>query len=307
MFIVDLFNLIFYTPIVNLLIFIYKQLEGFGVPGALGFSIVILTFLIRMIIWPFTSAQIKSTKRLTELKPHLDQLKKTHQGDANSLRLAQGQLYKEHGVNPAAGCLPTLLQIPVFIALYQAILHVFPSTGGSVEQINKILYSPALHLDKIPDPNFLAFNIATKPSEMGLALAGVPILTALLTFVQIKMTMPSKIKIYPNDTKPEVKEKESMEDMMMTMQTQMLYLMPIMVGYFGFQFPVGLAIYWNTLTIISIIQQYKLSGWGGMADLFKRVGIKVGDKKTLETKPETKVIVERVPSKKSLSRSKRKK
>jgi YidC/Oxa1 family membrane protein insertase len=82
------------------------------------------------------------------------------------------------------------------------------------------------------------------------------------------MMMPVAVKEYPTDSKKEKKEKEDNEDMMMAMQGQMMFLMPIMIGYFAFQFPVGLAIYWNTFTILGIVQQYLLSGWGGMKTLF---------------------------------------
>ena len=184
--------------------------------------------------------------------------------------------FKEQGVNPAGGCLPALLQIPIFIALYQAILNVFPTGDqGGLEKINSVLYNNWLHLTSIPDPNFLGFSLAWKPSEFGnhgALLLLIPVITAFLTFVQPKMMLPRKVpSIRKNDTPQEKKEKESMEDAMASIQGQMVYLMPVMVGYFALQFPIGLAIYWNTFTIMGIIQQYMIAGWGGMKGIIERM------------------------------------
>lgn len=269
--IIFLFNTIFFGPIVNVLILLYKLLEMINFPGALGFSIVILTVLIRFLVWPFTAAQVKSAQKMASLKPLLDELKGKHKDDKQAFASAQMALYKEHGVNPAGGCLPALIQIPVFIALYQAILNVFPTSGGNLESINKVLYSSWLHLSSAPDPNFFGLSLAVKPSDLGLALIGVPLITAALTFVQSKMMMSTKPLSHHKDEKPkEVAEKEGMEEAMASVQGQMVYLMPVMIGYFAFQFPVGLAIYWNTFTIMGIIQQYRIAGWGGLSDLIAK-------------------------------------
>jgi len=274
--IVTIFNTLFYTPIVNLLIFAFKVLEGAGVPGALGLAIALITIIIRLLIWPMTASQVKSTQKMAALKPHLDELKKKHKEDKQAFAAAQMALFKEHGVNPAGGCLPALLQIPIFIALYQAILNVFPTGDqGGLEKINSVLYNNWLHLTSIPDPNFLGFSLAWKPSDFGSygpLLLLIPVMTALLTFIQSKMMLPNKVpSIRKNDTPQEKKEKESMEDAMASIQGQMVYLMPVMVGYFALQFPIGLAIYWNTFTIMGIIQQYMIAGWGGMAGLVKKL------------------------------------
>src|SRR5688572_20939843 len=97
----DIFNLIFMGPVVNLLVLIYQGLSSIHLPGALGFSIIILTVLIRVLVWPFMSSQIKATKKMADLKPHMDALKVKHKGDKQALATAQMALYKEHGVNPA--------------------------------------------------------------------------------------------------------------------------------------------------------------------------------------------------------------
>lgn len=259
--ITDLFNTFFSQPIVNLLVLILKILETVSLPGALGFAIIILTIVIRIIVWPFMSAQLKSAKKMADLKPKMDELKRKHGSDRQALSAAQMSLYKEHGVNPAGGCLPTLIQFPVLIALYQTILAFFEGNGG-LEKINNNLYSPALHLSNIPSPLFFGLNLADKPSLGPLLL--VPLITAGLTFLQSKMMTATPVKEYPSDSPKEKKEKESVEDSMSAIQSQMMYMMPVMIGFFAFQFPLGLALYWNVLTLVSIYQQYRISSWGGL-------------------------------------------
>ena len=268
----DIFNLVILGPIINLLVLIYQGLHALHIPGALGFSIMFLTILIRVLVWPFMASQIKATRKMADLKPHLDKLKAEHKSDKQALASAQMALYKEHGINPAGGCLPALIQIPVFIGLYQSIIRILPGSTTNIHQINSLLYFPQLKLPQALDPNFLGLNLGIKPSQFGkfgIFLLLIPLLTASLTFLQSKMAMPKAIKLYPTDSKKEKKEKEGIEDSMGQVQSQMVYMMPIMIGYFAFNFPIGLAIYWNTYTILGIIQQYKISGWGGLEGIWK--------------------------------------
>ncbi len=270
----DIFNLIFFAPVINLLVLIFQGLQGLHIPGALGFSILILTVLIRLLVWPFMASQMKATKKMAELKPHLDALKVKLKDDKQALAAAQMALYKEHGVNPAGGCLPAVIQIPVFIALYQSIINILPGAGGHLDKINSLLYFPQLKLPATIDPNFFGINLGIRPSQFdshGVFLLLIPLLTAVLTFIQSQMTLPKPVKPYPTDSSKEKKEKETVEESMTQVQSQMVYLMPIMIGYFAFSFPAGLAIYWNTYTILGIIQQHRISGWGGLESLVTRV------------------------------------
>lgn len=270
----DIFIAAFIQPIINLLIILFQLLQSLHIPGALGFALIILTVAIRFLVWPLMASQIKMTKKMADLKPHLDELKKKHKDDKKAMAGAQMALYKEHGVNPAGGCLPALLQIPVFIGLYQAIINILPGMGGAnLDWINSLLYFPSMHLNSLPDPNFFGLNLGIKPSEFakfGPALLLIPVVTAVLTFVQSKMTVPPLIKHHKDEPPSETKEKEGMEESMGQVQSQMVYLMPVMIGYFAFQFPIGLAIYWNTYTILGIIQQYKIAGWGGLEGLWNK-------------------------------------
>ncbi len=269
----DIFNLIFFGPVINILVLIFQGLSAIHIPGALGFSILILTLIIRFLVWPFMGSQIKATKKMAELKPHLDILKTKHKDDKKALAAAQMALYKEHGVNPAGGCLPALIQIPVFIALYQAIINILSGAGGH-DKINSLLYLPQFKLPNTIDPNFFGVNLGVKPSDFGkygVLLLLIPVITALLTFVQSKMALPKVVKPYPSDSPKEAKEKEGMAESMGQVQSQMVYLMPVMIGWFAYGFPIGLAIYWNTYTILGIVQQHRVAGWGGMENIIKKI------------------------------------
>lgn len=273
--IVDLFNLILLAPIINLLVLVYRTLQSAQIPGALGLSIILLTVLIRFLVWPFMSTQLKSAQKMAELKPKLDVLKKKHKDNKQLLAQAQMALYKEHGINPAGGCLPALLQIPVVIALYQAISILFE--GNGLERINHFLYSSTWHLSSAPDPFFFGFNLASRPSDFGSAGAvvlAVPVITGLLQFIQSKMMVPRTIKDYPTDSPKEKAEKEQTEDAIQAMQGQMVFLMPLMIGYFAFTFPIGVSLYWNIFTLMGIWQQYLLSGWGSLAEWLEKVPLK---------------------------------
>lgn len=262
----DIYNALFFAPVVNLIVFVIRLLETAHIPGALGFSIILLTIGIRALIWPLMSTQMRSAKKMADLRPHLEELKKKHGSDKQAMAAAQMALYKEHGINPAAGCLPVLIQIPPMIAIYQVIFAFFQGDAG-LTKINNVLYNTSWKLVSIPDLNFFGLNLAIKPSDfqtVGLMVLLIPVVTGLLQLVQAKMMAPKAVKPYPSDSPKEKKEKESTEDTMLAVQSQMTYLMPVMIGYVAFTFPMGLALYWNTLTLIGIWQQHRISGWGGL-------------------------------------------
>ncbi len=259
------------NPFLNLLLAIYKGLHVIGIPGALGFAIILLTVVIRLALWPLTTAQLKSSQKMAALKPHLERVKKEHGSDKARHQQEVSKLYKEHGVNPLAGCLPVVLQIPVFIALYQVLLKIVDyNKADFLSVINERIYSPFLHLEKIPQTKFLGFDLATKPNQwqqVGLLILLVPVLTGLFQFVQSKMMSPEQSSKPKEIEKPKSdgdKKGESMEDAMGQMQSQMIFIMPAMIAFFSYGFPLGLSLYWNTFTIIGIIQQYIIAGPGSL-------------------------------------------
>lgn len=262
----SIWNQIFIWPILNTLIALNKGFLLLGLPGSFGLAIVALTVLVRLLLYPLTTSQLKSAQKMQALKPHLEALKAKHGHDKQKLAAAQMELYKAHGVNPAAGCLPLLISLPIFIALYQVFWQVLSNGNLAtlVEQINQIVYSPLLKLEHL-DFYFFGLNLAEKPTNWQTAgwwLLTIPLLTALLFFVQTKMMAPS-----PGPKENSKKEgKGGMEEAMMSLgQGPMAFLLPAMIGFFAYSFPVGLSLYWNTFTLLAIIQQYSITGWGGLA------------------------------------------
>lgn len=262
---------IFILPPLNLAIGFYKLFEFLHFPFPLAFAILALTVVIRLIIWPLSGKQLHQTKKMAELKPHLDDLKKKHGHDKALHAKKQSELYKEHGINPASGCLTLLIQMPIFFSLYQVLTRLVSTSSHAdvVSSINSVLYFNFLHLSKPLDASFLGVELFTKPSDWqsaGWLLLSVPIITAVFQLVQSKMALP------PASGKPKQKnikktqEKEDLASSFAQAQSQMLFLLPLLIGYFSYTLPLGLSLYWNTFSLFGIIQQYLISGWGSLVD-----------------------------------------
>ncbi len=273
----NLWNQLLIWPIVNLLVAFYKLFEWLHIPGPLGFAVILLTVAIRLILYPLMAAQLKSAKKMSALKPQLDELAKKHKNDKPALQQAQLALYKQHGVNPAAGCLPLLVQMPVLIALYNVFWQVLNNGNMQkiVADINSVVYHPALKVHSL-DLTFFGINLGIKPSQYqshGYWLLLVPLVTAALQWWQGRLMVPAKT--HPiNQANPtsgmknkqasgkqseQKKEEKPPEDTAADMQKQMAMITPIMFGWFAFQFPLGLALYWNVFGLFGIIQQLRIN------------------------------------------------
>lgn len=262
----NLWNQLLVWPIVNVLIALYKLFEFLHIPGPLGFAVIGLTIVIRLILYPLMAAQLRSAKKMAKIKPHMDALSVKHKGDKPALQAAQMALYKEHGVNPAAGCLPLLIQMPVLIALYNVFYQVLNNGNLAkvMEDINLVVYHPVLKLTNL-DMNFFGVNLAIKPSQFqtyGSLLLLVPLLTAALQWWQTKLMLPAKARVAEDKALVKAvdgKKEKSKDDMAADMQKQMAVITPLMFGYFAYQFPLGLALYWNIFGLFGIIQQIAIN------------------------------------------------
>lgn len=257
------FDAIFVIPILNVLLGFYHLLQAMSIPGALGFSVVFLTVFIRIILHPLTVTQLKSTHKLNKIKPELDKITARFKDDKQRLHQEQLKLYQQAGINPAAGCLPLLIQMPILIALYNLFSNLLNNGNLTkvIESINSVVYFPFLKINSL-DLSFFGLNLAHKPSEwqkFGWWLLLVPVATAALQYWQTKMMMPQS-KITNNNQQITEKNKDKKgEDMGAAMQKQMAIMMPLMIGYFAYSFSLGLSLYWNTFTIFAIIQQHYLN------------------------------------------------
>lgn len=234
--------------IYKLLVFLYQVLGN-----NLGLGIIALTLFLRTALVPLTLPSLRSAKKMQDLKPQLDRLKKKHK-DKQALQKAQVELYKQNGVNPAAGCLPQILQIIVLISLYRVLIDFVGQDSVNGFALNlKFLW---LNLSQ-PDPLYIL------P-----VLAG---LSQLLFSIVMQSGLKTEVKA-PKQKNKRQKEEDSLE-MAQSMQKQMLYIMPIMTTVIALKFPSGLALYWAVSTIFSLIQQLIVSGPGGLTPLLNKVGL----------------------------------
>lgn len=266
---IELFQLLFVHPISNLLVAIYQLFVSINLPYALGFSIITLTIVIRLILYPFMASQLRASKKMQEIAPHLAKLKEKHKGDAQRLQAETMLLYKEYGVNPLAGCLPVLVQLPLIYGLYSVLRTSVSQTD--ITKINEFLYFDSLKLTHVWDTHFFGIPLGQTPSalfSMMPLIVLLPLLTGLTQFIQSRMMIVSS----PETAKKKETKKSSNEpDFASVFQSQTMYLFPLMIGFFSFTFPSGLSLYWITFTIFGIIQQYFVSGWGGMAPLLAKL------------------------------------
>lgn len=258
-------NQFFIWPVLNTLVAIYKVFAGIGLPGSLGLAIIGLTILVKLLLYPFTAAQLQSVQKMQTIKPHIDRIRIKYKNDKAKQQQEFTKLYKDYGINPVAGCLPLLIQMPIFFALYQVLYQVFSNgdIAKTVSDINKIVYTPILRIESPWDPYFLGINLGVNPGNWqntNLILLSIPIITGLLQFVQTKMMIPKAQEVIVQKATED--NKIDMNDFSNIMQKQMLYFFPIMIAFVSYGFPVGLSLYWNTFTVFGIIQQYLLNKKG---------------------------------------------
>lgn len=233
-----MYNTLVYEPILKGLLFLYQLLGN-----NLGLAIILLTLIVRGVLIPFTLPGIRSAKKIAQLKPQLDKIKKKYAKEPKELSAKQLELYKKHNVNPAGGCLPLIVQFIFLIALYRVFIDALGN--GAIEgiQINT---------------QFLLWNLKDKDTTYIL-----PIAAGILQLLTSLAITPG-IEDDPTQRKGTKKEKEDVAEMAQSMQQQMVYLMPAITVFFALQFPSGLALYWTITTAFSFVQQLIISGPGGL-------------------------------------------
>lgn len=249
----EIFNVVLINPIFNILLVFMFIFTSWGVPGSLGLSIIGLTTFFRLLFNPLYKKQAELSMSMEEIRPQLNKLQKKYKKDPQKLQQEQLKLYKEKNINPAAGCLVMLVQLPLILALYQVLLRFFEAEN--VEVLHKMLDNIAYVdvLKGLPiDPEFLGFNLGVAPSQFGQYGAYyliVPVITAALQYYQIVLTMPKPAE--DEDAKKDGKKDDSFQAVF---QKQMKVMFPIMIGYFSYILPIGLALYWNVISLFYIYQ-----------------------------------------------------
>ncbi len=233
----------------------------------LGLTIIIFAFLVRTIMLPLTLPAIKTQRQIKKIQPEINKLKAKHKGDQKAYNQAQLELYKQYNINPISGCVPQIIQIVLIIILYQIFTHFL-----SQETINGITLNPSfLWLDlRHPDPRWI-----------------IPILAGVSQLILSLMIAPGgEVKdIVPNTSKKKKvqdanKKEEDTADMASMMQQQMIFMLPAITTFAAFRFPAGLGLYWVATTLVSIVQQYFISGPGGLTLYARRAVVWVKSKLT---------------------------
>jgi YidC/Oxa1 family membrane protein insertase len=250
---VQLWVLVIENPITAFLNYLYVHLQGVPVIstiGAYGVAIIILTIIIRLLLAPLQQFQLvtqrKSMVEQRKLAPQVAELRKKYKKDPQKLNAEMMKMYQEHGVNPLGGlvgCLPLIVQIPILTALY----YVFRNFANQAHVGAPFLFVPNLNENPMHHLLFAGLPIPV----IGYLIF--PLLAALTTLVQSRMLqMPAP----PNPTDQEAQTQQ--------MQRTMVYLSPLMIGYFALQVPAGLGLYWFIGNCVSIIQQSFVVGWGNV-------------------------------------------
>ena len=232
----DIWNLIAMQPMINILIVLTNYLFNH-----FGLAIIALTIIVNGAMYPLTMKQIRASKAMQDLQPKIAELQKKYAKDKEKLAKEQMRLFKESGVSPAGCLLPLLIQMPIWIALFQSIMRVLAVIPENLVGLSPYLYSWPMVYSTLPLNNeFLWLNLASGDMFLALLVGGT-------MWVQQKMIMTP-----------------TADPAQKTQSTMMLWMMPIMFAWLTMTFPSGLALFWVTSNIFRIGIQYFVTGWGGL-------------------------------------------
>ena len=247
------------NPFVTLLTFLYSVFNHDMV-----LAIIVFTVLVRLLTFPLTAQQQRSSAAMQQLQPELKKMQEKYKNDREKLAQEQMRLYREYGINPLGGCLPMVIQFPIFIALYQAIIISLATTPLQILNLSNRLLIPGLS-SVIPLENiWLGMNLAVAPNLGSISLSNpltiIPIVLIVLvvftTWLQFKVTTP-----------PQVPSDDGKPNQAAAMSQSMGTIMPLMYGFFALSFSIGLSLYFIASNTIGIIQ-YALMGKADFRRIF---------------------------------------
>ena len=240
-----LFNELLYRPLFNSMVFFYNTIPVANI----GLALILTTLVVRILMIPLYRASIKSQREMTIVQPILKELQTKYKDDRQKLSEEMLKAYKEHNVNPFAGILLLVVQIPILIAIYQVSLNIFKPENYPD------LYS-FITLPESFDPQF--FGLLSVADSKNIILA---LLVGISQYYQIKLIMKRTQPAKSKDTKKSKKKKDNkpdVPDFATTLNKQMLFMMPILVTIFAYSFPASMSLYWITTTLFTIGQEYFL-------------------------------------------------
>jgi YidC/Oxa1 family membrane protein insertase len=207
-----------------------------------GWSIILVTILIRVVLYPLTKKQMESMKKMQAVQPKMKELQEKYGKDREKLSQKQMELYREEGVNPAGGCLPLLIQMPVLFAFYYALLTL----GDKLDE-------PFLWIPSLAKPAYFAGMSWLTPVTIEHLLSSdvlpylvLPVIYVVSQLFMQRMSQAANPSGMPGST------------------NTIMMLMPLMFGYITLIVPSGLTLYWVTSNILQIIQQGLTTGWTGL-------------------------------------------
>lgn len=246
----DLFRVVLYQPLLNLLVFIYNIIPGHD----LGVAIILLTILVRLVLYPLSAKSVKSQKALSALQPELAKIKEKYPNNKEAQARATMEFYKQNKISPFSSCLPLLIQFPFLIAIYRVLVD-----GLNNSQVLNLLYPFVANPGSL-NPDFLHFlNLGQKNIYLA-------VLAGLTQFWQSKMLMPKN--------KPSKSSGDNFSDIAANMSNQMVYIMPILTIFIAIGFPAGLSLYWVATTLFSIVQQWIVMGKGKTTSIVQSISEK---------------------------------
>lgn len=228
------------NPFITVLLFLYQILGGNVV-----LAIVVFTILVRLATYPLTLKQQRSTKAMQELQPELKKLQEKFKNDREKMAAAQWELYREYGVNPLAGCLPLVIQFPILIGLYRAIVATLAATPLQLLDLSGRVWVEDLFRQVPLHNHFMWLNLAV-PDPLYI----LPVLVVVTTWLSQKLIMPST---------PSASSGDKSSDQAAQLSRQMMLIMPLMFGFFSLSFASGLSIYFIASNLIGI-GQYAMMG-----------------------------------------------
>ena len=201
-----------------------------------GIAIIVFTIIVKTLLLPLTIKATRSSKSMQELQPKIKELQKKYKNDRQRLSQETMAMYQQYQINPLAGCLPMLIQIPIFFGVYRAIASL---TTGHADGYSSVWTEGFLWLNSldVPDP----YKI-------------LPVLAGAFQFVQTRMSRPAAMG--------------PATDPQQRMMNTMMNFMPLMVVVFGWTFAAGPVLYWVTQSIYSVVQQWLITGFGALKDWF---------------------------------------
>lgn len=240
----ELWNLLIMEPMLNILVLLYSLLFNNFVLAIIG-----VTVLVRLITFPLTQRQIRSMKAMQALQPQIKKLQKKYAKDREKLSAETMKLYREHGVNPMMGCLPMLIQMPIWIGLYQSIYQALGRTPEQFIGLSQRLYHSVPFMYDIA-----ARSIPLNSQFLWLDLGRPDPFYVLPVLVVAVFWLQQKVMAQPAVDPSQAQMNRTMQNMM-----------PIMFGFITLQVSSGLAVYWVASGVLQILQQGFTTGWGDIA------------------------------------------